>query len=427
MCKEGAPGLPSPVDGKDSLKLLGNRAMTGEKGDDPIVEPAPSESEIPVLSRALAKRIRQQEILAELGVTALQGAEFERLIQDAARLTAEGMQAEFCKVLEHIPGENRLLVRAGVGWGPDIVGKATVGADLDSPAGFALRTGRPVISNHLENEERFRTPDLLVQYGIHRAINVILQGDGKPFGVLEVDSRSEEEFTTQDLAFLQGAANVLGTAIERGRQERSLKAALARQEVLVSEIGHRVKNSLAIVASMLQLQVSRLSDPEVTQHLEEAVHRISAIAKAHERILDQRKGSDTIDLGVYLDDVCRDLNAAVAPTRIEIDAETGIAVTIDRAIPIALITNELITNAAKYAYQGRTGLITVRLARGPQATVELFVRDEGVGLPPGFDLDASGLGLRIVQAFKRQLNAEIAVRRLERGTEFVLSIPGENS
>jgi hypothetical protein len=99
-----------------------------------------------------------------------------------------------------------------------------------------LQTGQPVISNHLENEQRFRTPDLLVRHGIHRAINVILQGDGRPFGVLEVDSQSEDEFTAHDLTFLQGAANVLGMAIERERQDRSLKAALAHQEVLLKEI-----------------------------------------------------------------------------------------------------------------------------------------------------------------------------------------------
>jgi GAF domain len=68
---------------------------------------------------------------------------------------------------------------------------ATVGADLESPSGFALRTGKPVISNHLENEQRFRTPELLVEHGIRRAMNVVLQGDGSPYGVLEVDSRSD--------------------------------------------------------------------------------------------------------------------------------------------------------------------------------------------------------------------------------------------
>src|SRR6478735_1497099 len=55
-----------------------------------------------------------------------------------------------------------------------------------NPAGYALRTGKPVISNHLEIEERFRTPTILVRHGIRRAMNVILQGDGSPYGVLEV-------------------------------------------------------------------------------------------------------------------------------------------------------------------------------------------------------------------------------------------------
>src|SRR5271167_1283021 len=163
----------------------------------PIIELKPSEDEAPAMSHALKRRIRQQEILAELGVTALQGASFDQLLGDTARLTAEGMHAEFCKVLEHKPADNRFLVRAGVGWAPGIVGVATVGADLASPAGFALRTGKPVISNHLENEERFRTPEILMRHGVHRAMNVILQGDGRPYGVLEVDSGSEDQFVEQ--------------------------------------------------------------------------------------------------------------------------------------------------------------------------------------------------------------------------------------
>ena len=162
--------------------------------------------------------------------------------------------------MRYIPAENRFLVRAGVGWQEGIVGVATVGADLESPSGFALRTGKPVISNHLENEQRFRTPELLLEHGIRRAMNVILQGDGSPYGVLEVDSRSEGEFGEHDIAFLQGAANILGMAIERQRYERHLKAALDRHQVLLKEISHRVKNSLQIVSSMLHLQASTADD-----------------------------------------------------------------------------------------------------------------------------------------------------------------------
>ncbi len=222
---------------------------------EPIVEESSQPGKTSDLTeRSLHLRIRQQEILAKLGVLALQGTPFIELLDSTARFTAEGLEADYCKVLEYIPAENRLLVRAGVGWGPGIVGSASVGADLASPGGYALHTGKPVISNHLENEERFRTPELLVQHGIRRAMNVILQGDGAPFGVLEVDSRSEGEFGEHDLAFLQGAANILGMSIERQRHERDLKAALDRQQVLLKEINHRVKNSLQVVISMLQLQ-----------------------------------------------------------------------------------------------------------------------------------------------------------------------------
>ena len=72
-------------------------------------------------TRALRQRIRQQEILAELGVAALQRKSFLELLNETVRLTAEGMNAEFCKVLEYIPADKRLLVRAGVGWHEGIV------------------------------------------------------------------------------------------------------------------------------------------------------------------------------------------------------------------------------------------------------------------------------------------------------------------
>ena len=111
----------------------------------PIVEPKPSGDRPETGLRALQERVRQQELLAELGVTALQGASFDQLLTETTRLTAEGLGVEFCKVLEHIPASNRLLVRAGVGWDKGVIGVASVGADLDSPAGYALRTGKPVI------------------------------------------------------------------------------------------------------------------------------------------------------------------------------------------------------------------------------------------------------------------------------------------
>jgi two-component sensor histidine kinase len=96
----------------------------------------------------------------------------------------------------------------------------------------------------------------------------------------------------------------------------------------------------------------------------------------------------------------------------------------DRAIPIALIINELITNATKYAYEGRDGRIFVRFALPADDVIELGVRDEGAALPSGFQLHAArSLGMRIVLVFVQQLNAKLTFDRLDPGTEFVLLVP----
>ena len=355
-----------------------------------VIEPSNGgAATVDLTTRSLQLRIRQQEILAELGVLALQGAPFVDLLNDTARLTAEGMEAEFCKVLEYIPADNRLLVRAGVGWNEGIVGVATIGADLESPSGFALHTGKPVISNHLENEQRFRTPELLLEHGIRRAMNVILQGDGSPYGVLEVDSRSEGEFGEHDIAFLQGAANILGMAIERQRYEHHLKGALARHQVLLKEINHRVKNSLQIVSSMLHLQASTAGDEGITAQLADASSRVSAIGRAYERLA-YDADVENIDLGAYLQAVCADVITANSNCKLHFDGADGIWLYADRAISLALIVNELVTNAVKYAFSnGHEGHIFVRLVRQDANTALVSVRDDGIGLPPNFDLSMS--------------------------------------
>lgn len=393
--------------------------------EEPVVERRPGGNQTDDLTgRALRLRIRQQEILAELGVLALQGTKFIDLLNHTARLTAEGLGAEYCKVLEYIPAENRLLVRAGVGWNQGVVGSASVGADLASPAGYALRTGKPVISNHLENEQRFRTPELLVEHGIHRAMNVILQGDGSPFGVLEVDSRSEGEFVEQDVAFLQGAANILGMAIEQQQSQRKLQAALDRHQVLLKEVNHRVKNSLQMVSSMLNVQANAVGNPELNERLNEASTRISTIGRAYERLA-YNADYENIDLVAYLQEVIEDLKTAVAPCKINLDAPKEIQFAADRAILVALIINELVLNAGKYAYPDcPEGLIWVRLVQAERQAVLISVRDEGIGLPAGFDPTKSKrLGTRLVTALAKQLDAELTRPVAAIGTNFTLLVP----
>ena len=393
--------------------------------DQRVVEPSPLGEADETGKRALKQRIRQQEILAEIGVVALQhGTTFDALVGKVVQLAAEGLDAELCKILEFHPAENRFLLRAGLGWDSGIIGVATVGADLDSPAGFALKTGKPVISNHLEHEDRFRTPELLRVHGVRRAINVILEGEGAPYGVLEVDSRSAGEFSSHDIAFLQGAANILGMAIERQRYERKLQSALDYQKVLVDEINHRVKNSLQLVASMFGLQASSTSDTALSQSLQEAMLRVTAVARVHERLY-RTATIGTVDLTGYLADVCADLREVTPGCDLQFACEGAIPIATDRAVRIALLATELITNAAKHAYPNISGGIIVLKLQRTGDTITLSVRDHGIGFAeaPSVNSVSSGLGMRIIRALAAQTGGTMTVVASDPGTEFSITLP----
>jgi two-component sensor histidine kinase len=399
--------------------------MNSPDSGEPVVEQNPANfSNNELDGQDLRLRIHQQKLLAEFGVLALQGTTFASMLEHAARITAEGLQAEYCKVLEYLPQEKRLLFRAGVGWDEGVVGVASVGADLASPAGYALQTGQPVISNHLENEQRFRTPELLVEHGIRRAMNVILQGDGAPFGVLEVDSKSEGEFSEHDIAFLQGAANILGMAIEQQQYQRKLQTALERHKVLLKEVNHRVKNSLQVVSSMLHLQAQTSKNEELSERLNEASTRISSVGRAYERLA-YNADYENIELVSYLAEVISDLTEMAAPCVIHLDAPEEIHFAADRAILLALTINELISNAAKYAYPDCPGGgIWVRVVAAEESHILVSIRDEGIGVPDSFDpLNSKRLGTRLVNALADQLGAEVTRPFSRIGTTFSIRVP----
>jgi signal transduction histidine kinase/FixJ family two-component response regulator len=188
----------------------------------------------------LDRRLRQQALLAEIGRRALADTSLDSLFAESCRLCAVGLDVRYCKILEYQPSENRLLVRAGFGWREGVVGHATVGADLESPAGYALHTGKPVVANRLSQETRFRKPQLLAVHGVERALNVILDGHGHPFGVLEADSELPGAFSEHDTDFLQGVANLIGVALDRRRIEDELRALNEELEQrVVAEIAER--------------------------------------------------------------------------------------------------------------------------------------------------------------------------------------------
>lgn len=172
----------------------------------------------------LASRLKQQSILTDFGWRALEGEELDQLLDEAVRLSAQGVNADFCKVLQYLPETDQLHVRAGVGWRPGVVGNAALEVELESPSGFVFRTGNSVLSNHLEHERRFRTPPLLVEHGVKRAINVpIPLSQGRLWGVLAADSRNEGRFDADDLEFMQGMGQAIGAAVEREQTRRQME------------------------------------------------------------------------------------------------------------------------------------------------------------------------------------------------------------
>src|ERR1700682_2156508 len=226
--------------------------MATPPGQESVLAPVAA-----VTRQELPYRLRQQSLLGEFGRSALQPRDIGQILQRATELCTQGLQTPFAKVLEYMPDEKRLLLRAGVGWAPGTIGQVSLGIDMESPAGYAFHTGQIVISNHIQEETRFRTPKLLSDHGIKRAINVLIArgGEGRlPFGVLEVDSPDSGQFDLADADFLAGFAGLLGIAIERQQADAQLQGALEHQAMLTREMSHRVKNSLASVVGLLHVQ-----------------------------------------------------------------------------------------------------------------------------------------------------------------------------
>jgi two-component sensor histidine kinase len=168
----------------------------------------------------------------------------------------------------------------------------------------------------------------------------------------------------------------------------------------------------------------KTNEPRLTEQLEEASQRVHAVARAHERLY-HSNDIDALDLGVYVELVCKDLSANLSECDIQVETENGLVLSTDRAISAALIISELVMNAAKYAYGDASGgRIWVRIARAGDDKAELSVRDEGAGLPDDFDpLSSKSLGMTIIAAFTQQLDGELDIKAQNPGTEFLVILP----
>lgn len=174
--------------------------------------------------------LRQQAALAHFGQRALTSNDLDEILTEACRLISDALGTDLAKVMEMQADGETLLVRAGIGWKPGVVGQATTKASDNTSEGHALKTGGPMISPDIEKEHRFTYPPFLVDNGVKAVANVPIIGckGERPYGVLQIDSRQPRQFTDSDTTFLTTYANLLAAAVTRLRVTSNLQEGQAR-------------------------------------------------------------------------------------------------------------------------------------------------------------------------------------------------------
>ena len=216
---------------------------------------------------------------------------------------------------------------------------------------------------------------------------------------------------------------------ERKRIDKAIRGALKEKEILLQEVHHRVKNNLQIINSILNLQKSFVNDEKAIEGLEEIQNRVSTMSIIHETLY-QNTDVSSIGFPSYMERIAGNIiQGYQSKTRVELVTDLqDIQAPLDQAIPCGLILNEWVSNAMKYAFEGReNGTITVGLraveveGQSDEEEIQIEVRDDGVGLPEGFDWSGKdSLGLYLVQALSEQLDAELLAES-DGGTRFLVS------
>lgn len=219
---------------------------------------------------------------------------------------------------------------------------------------------------------------------------------------------------------------ILRDITERKTAEEKLRASLREKETLLKEIHHRVKNNLQVVSSLLGLQSRGIAEDATRKMFQESQNRVHSMALLHERLYQSQNLSE-IDYADYISQLAAHLfrSYGVSSSRIRLTMKVNKKhLTMDAAVPVGLILNELLSNALKYAFpEGREGEVQILFEDGPDGLTRLVVSDNGIGLPRDVNIwNTRSLGLRLVRTLAAQLDAALAVNS-EHGTEIILTLP----
>lgn len=219
--------------------------------------------------------------------------------------------------------------------------------------------------------------------------------------------------------------------IGKKKEIDALKLKSAEQkEILLREIHHRVKNNLAIVISLLDMQIRKHPNPDFIKMARDVECRIRTMALIHEHLYKSDE-LDRVPFEKYIYSLAMGVTGACSHGKITIERNLEkVDVTIEIAMPLGLIANEILTNACKYAFPGREqGKITIDLKREETYSdlYRLTIKDDGIGLPEGFSIEEpSSMGIYIIQLLVEQINAKLIIEN-QQGTSFSIIFKGIGS
>ena len=353
---------------------------------------------------------RQLTAFAQFTSRSLGESDIGSLMTDACVRARSGLNVTHAKLLEYLPDRDRLLLRAGVGWKPGYVGQYEVPPDLDTPIGHAFGLSEPVPVTDYTTEQTYQYPQILKDHGCVASLNVPVRTDSGMFGVLEVDHTAARGFSPDDIYFLTGLGNTIAQAIELRRALNAMEKAVEEKQLLVREMNHRIKNNLSLVAAMLSLQARRFADEDVRAELTNAVSRIHNLALVHDRLQLFSSNVREVDAASHFRDLGEMLRSLL-PSGVSLVINCSGSIPGDSLESLTLITNELVTNAAKYAFAGRTSGTVEIGYREEGAAWRLWVSDNGAGLPSNYnEADSKSFGTQLVSILAGRLSAHTSTQ-----------------
>jgi len=397
--------------------------------------------------RDIARLLRHQAALAAFGSFALGVGDLGTVLTEAARVCADSLEVPFCKICRYRQEENDLLVEAGVGWKPGVVGGVVSRADASSPQGRAFSTGQPVICEDLRTDKSFVLPAFYAEHGIVSTLDVVIKtkkDEGQPWGVLEIDNPRQHVYNENDINFVTGFANVLAEAVNTSKRNAFVQAALdrmkdmvadrdellaeqsrllAEKSILAQELQHRVRNNLQLVYGMLNKQLQSNDVDGGKEGIGAIARRVMTLAKVYDHLLGAGL-TRTIDFGSYLTSLCDSFHDMENPNHRNVALRCQcqpLMLDLDTSTALGLVITELLSNSYRHAFAQNVGAISVSLRAGkPGGEATIDFSDDGVGFVQTGDSKRHGLGL--VKRLMQQVKGSAEVRS-DRGTAWTLTFP----